>query len=351
MKNQLKMRRKSILFQLLSLLLVSCMQAPVENGCFRPGEVWLDTEGKPINAHGGCVIFADSTYYWYGEHKIPGRSEEEKADGGVHCYSSRDLYNWKDEGLVLAVDTENSKSDIAAGCILERPKVIWNDQTLKYMMFFKLYPKGLGYEFGYLGVASAEKPTGPFVYSHMFLPADSDYGSGDFSIFKDLDGQVYHYTVRKPDKAFVMGRLNREYTFPESSYVELQGIAKHTEAPAVLYDKGRYYMIGSGSSGWAPNAARSYVATTSSGPFFDTGNPCKGVNPHNGLGPDKTFGGQSSYIFPVQGKENAYIAMFDIWKPEMPIKGLYMWLPVQLNEGGIRVEWMSRWDLSVFDTK
>ncbi len=32
----------------------------------RPGQVWLDTMRKPINAHGGCVIFHHGIYYWYG---------------------------------------------------------------------------------------------------------------------------------------------------------------------------------------------------------------------------------------------------------------------------------------------
>ena len=34
---------------------------------FYPGKVWLDTEGKWIQAHGGSVFYLDGTYYWYGE--------------------------------------------------------------------------------------------------------------------------------------------------------------------------------------------------------------------------------------------------------------------------------------------
>ena len=39
---------------------------------------------------------------------------------GVMCYSSRNLTDWKNEGVALSVD--NDSSDIARGCILERPK-------------------------------------------------------------------------------------------------------------------------------------------------------------------------------------------------------------------------------------
>ena len=39
------------------------------NKTIRPGQVWLDTECKRIQAHGGSVMFLDGTYYWIGENK------------------------------------------------------------------------------------------------------------------------------------------------------------------------------------------------------------------------------------------------------------------------------------------
>ena len=32
-----------------------------------PGQVWNDTDGNPINAHGGGILYHEGTYYWYGE--------------------------------------------------------------------------------------------------------------------------------------------------------------------------------------------------------------------------------------------------------------------------------------------
>ncbi|MBM7675616.1 hypothetical protein JOD18_000652 [Gracilibacillus alcaliphilus] len=29
----------------------------------KPGQVWLDTEGKRIQAHGGSIIYVDDTFY------------------------------------------------------------------------------------------------------------------------------------------------------------------------------------------------------------------------------------------------------------------------------------------------
>ena len=64
---------------------------------FRPGEVWLDTAGKPIQAHSAGILRVGNTWYWYGEDKTLGDFNKT----GVSCYSSTDLYHWKHEGVVL----------------------------------------------------------------------------------------------------------------------------------------------------------------------------------------------------------------------------------------------------------
>jgi hypothetical protein len=94
--------------------------------------------------------------------------------------------------------------------------------------------------------------------------------------------------------------------------------------------------------------ARAFFARNLTGPYQPLGNPTTGVNPHNGLGPDKTFGGQISFVIPVAGKTNAYIAMFDVWKPESPINGLYVWLPLQFDAGKPVIPWHTEWSLSSF---
>jgi beta-xylosidase len=123
------------------------------------------------------------------------------------------------------------------------------------------------------------------------------------------------------------------------------------EAPAVFKRNGKYYLIASGCTGWGPNPARSAVADSILGPWKELGNPCVGVNPQNGLGPEKTFGGQSTFVLPVQGKEDAYIAMFDLWRPDNAIDGRYLWLPVEFTEDVLKIEWMDEWDLSVFGNR
>lgn len=294
------------------------------------------------------MIFHEGVYYWYGEHNLPGKSEAQLADGGVHCYSSVDLVNWKDEGLVLAVHEGDPALDLAAGCILERPKVIFNERTKTFVMYFKYYPRGTGYDTGFVGVATASAPAGSFRFQHKFLGAGSPECSGDFSIFRDTDGAVYHLAVRKPDKAFCIGRLRDDYLFPAGDYHVVPGVPVPTEAPAIIMQGGKYYILGSGSTGWKPNAARALVADAIAGPYKSWENPVKGVNPHNGLGPEKTFGGQNSFIIPVAGKKGAFIAMFDLWNPERPIAGLYVWLPMEIRDGQPVIQWRDQWSMSRF---
>lgn len=319
---------------------------------FIPGTLWCDQSGNPINAHGGGVLFYNGVYYWYGEHKVPGRADSmqgDYADGGVHAYSSTNLINWKDEGLALPVQLDTPRRDLAYGCTLERPKVLFNEGTRTFVMFFKYYPVGTGYDTGYVGVATASVPTGPFTFQHKFLGADSPKGSGDLAFYKDVDGSAYHLTVRKPDRVFCIGKLRDDYLFPAGPYQAVAGVQTETEAPAVMRKDGKYYLIGSGSTGWKPNSARAFVADAITGPYTSLENPCVGVNPHNSLGSDKTFGGQITFLLPVAGKQDAFIAMFDVWKPEQASDGLYIWLPVKFADGKPFIEWRDHWDMSLFN--
>lgn len=108
----------------------------VKNSGFESGKVLLDENGRAVNAHGAGFIFDGGRYYMFGEHKLGGTLGN-KALAGVHCYSSADLYNWRDEGLALEM-SKDPESPIIVGTVLERPKVVFNKKTGKYIMFAHL---------------------------------------------------------------------------------------------------------------------------------------------------------------------------------------------------------------------
>lgn len=92
------------------------------------GKIWPDNHQVHINAHGGGILYDNGTYYWFGEHKTEGETGN-VANVGVHCYSSDNLYHWNDCGIALSVIENDSEHIISKGCILERPKVIYNPHT------------------------------------------------------------------------------------------------------------------------------------------------------------------------------------------------------------------------------
>lgn len=318
------------------------------NNDIKPGTVWLASNGERINAHGGCVIFHEGIYYWYGEEKVKGLSEKEHADGGIHCYASNNLVDWHDQGMVLSLIKGDILSDLAFDSNQDRPKVVYNKTTKKFVLFFKLYLRKKGNAVGYIGVATSESPSGPFRYKHKFLGGNSPNGTGDYTMFKDDNGDLFHLTVRKPDKRFVIGKMRDDYLLPEGLYRTCEGVTKSTEAPAILKKNGVYHMLASGSTGWAPNAARYFTSHSLYGPWEYIGNPCIGINPHNGLGTDKTYGGQSTFIIKVEGTKDGYIAFFDINKPEHPYDNLYIWLPIDFTNNKMSITWIDSWNLDYF---
>ena len=324
------------------LLVHPCLGADLS--AFEPGKIWSDNKGVHINAHGGGILFHEGTYYWFGEHKIEGDAGN-TAHVGIHVYASKDLYNWTDEGIALKVSND-PESDITKGSIIERPKVIYNAKTKKFVMWFHLELKGKKYSAARSGVAVAEKVTGPYTFLNSFRPDKSM--ARDQTLFVDDDNKAYHLYASEDNKTLHISLLSDDYLQPSGKFVRVFE-NRLMEAPAICKRKGKYYFIGSGCTGWAPNAARSAIADSMFGPWKELDNPCVGINPSNKLGPIKTFGGQSTYILPVQGKKDAFIVLFDLWRPKNAIDGRYIWLPIQFTDTGFKVEWQDKWDLSFFD--
>lgn len=303
-------------------------QAPYHS--FAPSDDWNDTEGNRIEAHGGGMLYQNGTYYWFGEHGTPGRTHV-----GVMCYSSQDLYNWKNEGVALALVKGDPNHELIDGCVLERPKVVFNAKTGKYVMWFHLELRGQGYNSARSAVAVSDRVTGSYKYQGSFRPNDSM--ARDQTVFVDDDGKAYQFYASDDNRTMHISLLTDDYLKPSGKFESIF-VNRSTEAPAVFKHKGQYYFIGSGCTGYTPNAARWAVAPSIWGPWKEMGNPCVGDFA------DKTFNSQSTYILPVVGKPGAFIFMADRWRG-----GLYVWLPIQFENDRLVLRWIDEWDLSFFD--
>ncbi len=360
------------------------------NTWFHPGQLWLDTNGVAINAHGGGLLFHGERYYWYGQHMSDG-PEGNRAQVGVHAYSSRDLLNWHDEGIVLPV-SDDPASEIARGCVLERPKVVYSKTTGRFVMWFHLEWRAAAehYTTARSAIAVAEKPSGPFRFVRSFRPNagqwpvnvrpeqqdpasiararahPADFSGGenpvsptlnilgrdletgqharDMTVFQDDDGRAYHVYASEHNSTLHLAELTADAEAHTGRYARAFE-NRWMEAPALFKERARYYLLASGCTGWAPNAARSASAPTPFGPWTELGNPCLGVNPFNGLGSELTWGMQSTFIFRPRDRPSQRIAMFDLWRPDHPIEGRHAWLPIEMRGNRFSIPWRDEWRL------
>jgi beta-galactosidase len=326
-----------------TFLLLAAMMPLCTSEAFHPGEVWNDTDGKPIQAHGGGVLFHEGTYYWYGENKAgptkPGGCGARVDVIGVSCYSSQDLLHWKNEGVVLPAVADDESHDLHTSKVVERPKVLYNVKTRRFVMWMHI--DRVNYEAAMSGVAIADRPTGPFTYLEGVRALGGE--SRDQTVFQDDDGTAYRIYSSENNTTTRITRLSDDYLHHTQDSVRVFA-GRSMEAATMVKCGGKYWFIASGCNGWAPNAARSAVADRVMGPWKELGNPCHGVDANI------TFGGQSTFLLPVAGKPGAVILLLDRWNAKDLQDSRYVWLPLEWREDGApRVAWRDFWDLRFFD--
>ncbi len=320
---------------------ISCKNLHTEKKIF-PGAVWNDTDGNPINAHGGGILVHNGTYFWFGEIKngetwlVPGQGWEcyRANAGGISCYSSKNLTDWKYEGIALSPNTTDSTHDLHTSKVLERPKVVYNEQTKKFVMW--LHVDSEDYKFARAGVATADNPAGPYTFIESMRP--NGQMSRDMTLFKDKDGKAYHIFSSENNATMHVSLLTADYLKPTGT-VNRIFIDKSREAPAIFMHNAKYYLITSGCTGWTSNAAMIASADSIMGEWTELYNPCVGENS------ESTFFAQSTFVLPVENKPGHFIFMADRWNKTNLEDSRYVWLPMVFKNDSAAIEWKDSWSL------
>ncbi len=346
----------------------------------RPGQIWLDTKGERIQAHGGSLMYLDGSYYWYGENKEFTDPEKGIWHWGVRCYRSDDLYNWEDLGLIIPPEPDDPDSSVNPHSMMDRPHIIYNGRMKKFVCWLKIMQKdGSQSE----TVMTADKLTGPYTKVREGL-YPLGMSAGDFDLAVAPDGKAYYYFERVHSET-ICADLTDDYTnvtgyysthFPHSHppYVR--------EATAHFVRNFKHYLITSGTSGYMPNPSEAAVADTWHGPYTVLGDPH--VND-----PSRTsFHSQISSVFKVPCKKDLYIACADRWMPnamdvpyelyekaydilfdpfapedekakasvvmrslprERTKEADYVWLPVRFDGDKPYIEWLDEWRIEDFE--
>jgi chitodextrinase len=303
--------------------------------------------------------------------------------------------------------------------IFERPKVLYNEKNGTWVMWWhadgRTTPGGSTYARSLAAVAVSESPAGPFRLTGAYrmynrenyrqcISAAVPGQARDMTVFKDVDGTAYIVYSSEENRSLYVARLNEDYTNVEHTTTEdaigiqysesgeypylfadgtpeapVRGedfqIVKECgmlEAPALFTHGGKYYVIASGATGWAPNPQTYHTADEILGSWI------RGVEPddryenvaYNAIpeGGDgllsigdarrSSFGSQSTNVLTLApGK---YVYMGDRWNSGAA-DSTYVWLPITVGENG-RLEmrnpaaedpqrWGEGWDAAYWDDK
>eukprot|EP00927_Polykrikos_kofoidii_P065817 TRINITY_DN61534_c0_g1_i1.p1 TRINITY_DN61534_c0_g1~~TRINITY_DN61534_c0_g1_i1.p1 ORF type:complete len:470 (+),score=60.93 TRINITY_DN61534_c0_g1_i1:95-1504(+) len=319
--------------------------------CFEPGcQEWRDTDGERIEAHGAGILQStqDGRWYWYGESAKRDKASGGSLGGGINCYSSASLAGpWKNEGEMLSQNTVTVPRDDGP-FVVERPKVIFNTVTQKYVMWFHV--DNSTYLLRHVGVATSEHPTGPFTFSHAFLP--DGLNSLDMSLFKDYNGEAYF--VRSVDNQyFAISGLSSDYMstsgvlstgngFISGDQACLEGFAIFRHP---FNAQGTLFMMTSHCMGWNPNPLsllRADGPDLGSPDWKDLGNPTND---------ERSWNSQPAFVVQATTEDGeaypVYIGDNWVYASERGLEDAsYVWFPLQVNDDWtVRVEKVEAWDI------
>ena len=341
-----------------------------------PGQVWLDTRGERIQAHGGALHYEDGVYYWYGENKEHTDGQSDIWTWGIRGYRSTDLYNWEDLGLLIPPVLDDPNSNLFPDMRVDRPHIRKCAVTGKYVAWIKLS----GEEACFL-VMQADRFLGPYeIMRENYKPLGCK--AGDFDIVQDTESGKSYLYMDADHKGVVCVEMAEDLLSAEKKvseqYVNL--IPPFCREGIALFERaGRKYMLTSGMTGYIPNQSDSAVSEAWDAPFFSKGDPY--VDDES----QSSFNSQFTQIFKLPGRD-VYIALSDRWVPDYPVDAKradllrrciasrydpknyqateeeqaelatapmmetantsladYVWLPISFDGCRVRIRWQDRW--------
>lgn len=272
----------------------------------RPGQAILDKDSKRIQAHGAGMLYEDGTYYWYGENKEFSTGTKRVWTWGIRCYSSKDLYNWKDEGLIIPPNTEDKTSSLHPSKPVDRPHILKNKKTGKYVCWLKLSGRD-----GYFTVLVSESILGPYtIVRDRIRPFQKN--AGDFDIWKDKNGKGY-IMFEHDHNGVIAAALTDDYLDVVGPYRDMfVGLKPPFTREGITHfeHKGSHYLLTSGMTGYIPNPSEVAVSDNPLGPYTPL------CDPHRNDDSSASFNSQVSCVTPLSEERGTFLVMADRWVPK-----------------------------------
>ncbi|WP_330289706.1 RICIN domain-containing protein [Streptomyces sp. NBC_00576] len=312
-------------------LLIPVSAAQAATVTFTTGAARTDTSGNALQLHGMGIIKVGDTWYGFGENKT-GVTSSDTSFQAIACYSSTDLANWTYRGDALSLQ---SSGDLGPSRVVERPKVIYNATTQKYVMYVHI--DSLNYSEAKVGVATSSTPCGAYDYRGSSRPLGQL--SRDIGLFQDTDGTAYLLSEDR-NNGLRIDLLSSDYLTPVSTVAILGsgGGANSFESPAMIKANGIYYLLASHLTGWSLNDNVYSTATSVSGTWSAMRNfAAPGT---------KTYGSQTANIITVAGTTGTtYIYAGDRWNASDLGASQLIWLPLTISGTTVNLGQYPTWSL------
>jgi hypothetical protein len=282
------------------------------------GAIETDINGNTLNAHGGGFLKVGKYYYLIGENR--------QKNVLVSCYRSTDLINWEFRGDLI---TRSSNHELANANI-ERPKVIYNDSTKKFVMWMH-YETRSNYGLARAAVATSDNIEKPFTYINSFRPLDNM--SRDCNLYKDADNKAYFISSTRENRDMNLYELTNDYLGIKIKVGTFWTDAQR-EAPAIMKRGNYYFILTSFCTGWEPNQAKYSYSKSLWGPWSKLKN----------VGSPTTYNTQPTFILPIQGKKTTnYLYVGDRWDPSQYSNSRSVYLPLTfLNDTTMKMDWVKK---------
>lgn len=301
---------KKLYIILFLLLGCQCISAQKGWSLIRNGQPWYDTQGNPVQAHGGNFLIEDGIVYMVGED----RSHSWRPD--VNLYHSRDMEIWEYDGKII--ENGVTTPELGTTRMIERPKLLHCPKTGRYVIW--CHYEASDYSASEVGVFSSEHITGPYRLEWCGRPLGIK--SRDCNVFVDDDGTAYFISTIEENQHLGLFRLSDDYIRPLECTVLMRGLRR--EAPAIVRVDSLYYMLSSACTGWDPNQCM--LSTSKS--------LTEGWSPLVPVGDKIAYDTQASSILTLRkGRRTQYLYVGDRWKdPDLPQSKIIL-IPIELKDG------------------
>lgn len=287
---------KTLFLFTLALIAAAPLQAgwqTIENGL-----LWRDTDGNPVQAHGGSFLRIDDTWYMVGED----RSGPWNPD--VNLYSTKNFTDWKFEGKIIEngkhsyIYPDGTIGELGRNRMIERPKLLYCAKTGQYVIW--CHWEASNYGASEAAVFYSDNITEPYKLHWAGRPLGIK--SRDCNVFADHDGTAWFISTTNENRDLGLFRLSDDY-LSVVSHTELF-VGQRREAPAIARVGDRYFMLSSACTGWEPNQCKlSWSDSLTSG-----------WSELTDIGDAIAFDTQATSILPVQGsRETTYLYIGDRW--------------------------------------